>query len=412
MIYSKKSKRDGVTRWFIRYERPDAKERVRQGKSPRKKECAGRSKQDAKDLLIKREAEKLAGTWVDPDAPAAAPERGPTFEDFADRFLKEHPGKRRSNHYPSNVRELVKHFGPRYLREITRADLDAYRVLLSTTARKGRKLSKEAAEATGETHGKRAPLSSTTVLKRLRTLHRIFKQAVRWGELPANPAADMEKPSPNNGKTRWLSREEFDRLEAAAAPWVRPMLRLAVGSGLRLSEVAKLRWDGVDFGAGVLHVEADTKTGAGTVPMTAAARAVLQKQEAGRRESLVLRRSPYVFTATAQREGDETNYTSEFQRGRISDAAVAAAKAAGLEGRVGFHTLRHTAAAWMVQAGASLYEVQRVLRHSSPLLTQRYSHLSPDHLKRATDALDKMLAQGPVSVPDSESATTESAVSA
>jgi integrase len=56
-----------------------------------------------------------------------------------------------------------------------------------------------------------------------------------------------------------------------------------------------------------------------------------------------------------------------------------------------FHTLRHTAAAWMVQDGVSLYEVQHVLGHSTPMMTQRYAHLQPGHLRRAVGALDKKL---------------------
>jgi len=41
---------------------------------------------------------------------------------------------------------------------------------------------------------------------------------------------------------------------------------------------------------------------------------------------------------------------------------------------------RHTFASWLVQAGVSLYEVQRLLGHSSPTVTQVYSHLKPDQM--------------------------------
>ena len=43
----------------------------------------------------------------------------------------------------------------------------------------------------------------------------------------------------------------------------------------------------------------------------------------------------------------------------------------------------HTAAAWMVQDSGALYEVQHVLGHSTPVMTQRYAHLQPGHLRRA-----------------------------
>ena len=45
----------------------------------------------------------------------------------------------------------------------------------------------------------------------------------------------------------------------------------------------------------------------------------------------------------------------------------------------------------MVQDGVSLYEVQQVLGHSTPLMTQRYAHLQPEHLRWAVRALDRKL---------------------
>ena len=76
----------------------------------------------------------------------------------------------------------------------------------------------------------------------------------------------------------------------------------------------------------------------------------------------------------------------------MSHLAAAAANSAGLDLPRAFHTLRHTAASWMVQAGVPLYEVQTILGHSSPLLTQRYSHLAPDFCKRGAAAIDAVLA--------------------
>ncbi len=45
----------------------------------------------------------------------------------------------------------------------------------------------------------------------------------------------------------------------------------------------------------------------------------------------------------------------------------------------------------MVQAGVPLYEVQKVLGHSTPIMTERYAHLAPQHLRGAIDALDRAL---------------------
>lgn len=88
---------------------------------------------------------------------------------------------------------------------------------------------------------------------------------------------------------------------------------------------------------------------------------------------------------------DEGNdFTSERRRNRITVITSKAMRAAGIE-NASFHTIRHTAAAWVVQDGVSLYEVQHVLGHSTPVMTQRYAHLQPGHLRRAVGAVDKKL---------------------
>ncbi len=43
------------------------------------------------------------------------------------------------------------------------------------------------------------------------------------------------------------------------------------------------------------------------------------------------------------------------------------------------------------EGGVPLYEAQHVLGHSTPVMTQRYAHLQPEHLRRAVNALDKKL---------------------
>jgi site-specific recombinase XerD len=58
--------------------------------------------------------------------------------------------------------------------------------------------------------------------------------------------------------------------------------------------------------------------------------------------------------------------------------------------RVVFHTLRHTFASWLVQNGVDLYTVQKLMGHSKITMTERYSHLTPEHEKRAVSKLDEI----------------------
>ena len=58
-----------------------------------------------------------------------------------------------------------------------------------------------------------------------------------------------------------------------------------------------------------------------------------------------------------------------------------------------FHTLRHTAASWLVQQGVDLYAVGQILGHKTPRMTQRYAHLSPDYMAGAVGKLDGIMSR-------------------
>lgn len=355
-IYSRHNDRDGRTYYFIRYTGPDGR---------RHKEKAGTRKRAAEQLLEQRQTEIRIGRWKDP---RTARPKGMTFGDLADTFLKEHTGRRRSHHYPVTLRRIRREFESVRLTEITRTRLELYRRKLETEPRrKGKDAPKGEAPP---------PLSPTTILKLLRTMHRVLRFAVQRELIEFNPAADMEKPSVEQHRVAYLTPDQFQSLEGAAPPWVRPILLFAVSTGMRLKEVTGLTWGDVDKAAGVVHVPMDSKTGTRAVPLSAAARAVL---DATTRRL----RCPYVFHDDAKEP-----ILSDRQRARVSQATGKAARSVGIEEGRAFHLLRHTAASWMVQRGVSLYEVQTILGHSSPALTQRYAHLAPGFGGGAAAAID------------------------
>jgi integrase len=84
-------------------------------------------------------------------------------------------------------------------------------------------------------------------------------------------------------------------------------------------------------------------------------------------------KSPYLFPSPATGK----SYTF------ITYAWRTIKKKAGIPDNMRLHDLRHTFATRLVSAGCSLYEVQMLLGHADPRMTQRYAHLSP---KRALDA--------------------------
>ena len=63
------------------------------------------------------------------------------------------------------------------------------------------------------------------------------------------------------------------------------------------------------------------------------------------------------------------------------------AKTSGVKG-IRFHDLRHSFASNFMMAGGSIYDLQKILGHATITMTERYSHLSPEHLVGKTEILD------------------------
>ena len=346
-IYKKLHKRSGIEFYYVRFGLPDGKRKV---------EKAGTTRDQARRLLRKRLGEVVSGTYRDPLTVA-----NPPFGVFADRFMREHGEPHGPQHYAMALKSAREHFGDRGLRDITRNDIEHF----------------------GRVRGEQ--VGPSTVRKNLTAVGTLFRCAVRWGVLDANPAADVEKPREPRHRTRYLSREEYQRLRAAAPPWLRQFYRLAAVTGFRLKELVGLTWDLVDREAGLLHVSEDNKTGLPrSVPLGTVAREVL----AGQARRL---RSPWVFLDAA---GEP--YVSKLARQRIVQATIRLMRRQEIQ-EASFHTLRHTAASWAAQAGVSPVLIAEFLGHASRTMTDRYMHLQPDHLRPLVAALD--MAESTLATP-------------
>lgn len=353
-IQERRRKVDGVTVYDIDF-RDQTGARVR--------ECAGTTRTQAKKLLEQRIGEVRSGSYRNPktEERRAKEAAGPTFKEFANRFLEDRNASLRSDHYSPIVASLVEFFGERPIRELTAADCNEFRRWRMDTARHNKK---------------RRQISATTLRHNLTAMKLLFKKARQWGVIEHSPAEDVEMPALQGHRTRFLTEDEYQRLEAACTPWLVPIVRLSVQTGMRLREVCEARWDCYRGERGLLHLTGENKT--------LSVRAIRIGNDVQRIIEAQPRRAgvPFIFV-----NGEGKPYRTPEDRNRISRATRAAAKAAGLAG-VSFHTLRHTAASWAVQRGVELYEVQKLLGHSDPKLTMRYAELQPEHLKKIASVLD------------------------
>jgi integrase len=245
----------------------------------------------------------------------------------------------------SRVEHFRREFGSRQLRDITPLLVDAY-VSRRASIRK-----------------------PATVNRDLVVLRHMFQKAREWGKALDSPVSHQKPLRANNRRLRYLTHEEIPRLLSASDEILRPLLIVALHTGLRRSELFALTWQDVDVKQGVIRV-VHTKNGERReIPMTDTLRATVQQLP--RRLT-----SDLVFPGKTGK--GLVDVRKRFHR---------ALQEAGIEGFV-FHDLRHTFAGHLVMAGVDLVTVKEFLGHKDLKMTLRYAHLAPDYKRAAIERLD------------------------
>jgi site-specific recombinase XerD len=189
-----------------------------------------------------------------------------------------------------------------------------------------------------------------------------------------------------------LSPEEVRRLIAGAKNlYHRTMLLTLYGAGLRRSELCHLKVGHIDSQRMVLRVERGKGGVDREVPLSPTLLAALREYYRW------MRPQTYLFPGTKDGWRADKPITPRV----IWDAVRFAARAAGIDRRVSPHTLRHSYATHLLEAGADLRTIQVLLGHADLTHTTIYLHLSPRHLQAAPNPLEQLKVLAPVVVPRS-----------
>jgi integrase len=165
---------------------------------------------------------------------------------------------------------------------------------------------------------------------------------------------------------------------------------LALSSGLRAGEIAYLRPVDVDLKAKTLAVSHKGKTGARTAVMPHDTAVELSHWIRRRDRELKLPPHSPLFPPIGR---NGLQHTEPMRASSISCIIYKHAKQAGIQGvKLGAHALRHTAATFLARSGASAFEIQRFLGHSSIEMSQRYVAMSNETVQRRVEE-DGVLAQ-------------------
>lgn len=208
----------------------------------------------------------------------------------------------------------------------------------------------------------------------------LVRRVLRWGvkhglcRMPENLIFDM--PQVDNQKTETMTSTQLaaylKALDEEPDQETAAILRLALATGMRKSAILALRWEDIDLERGYITLRGENaKSGKTAVlPLNNAAISILNQLE---------QRSEYLFPGrySGHREG-------------ISRMARRVRDKAGLKDFRPMHGLRHVFASTLASNGVDLYTLQALLTHGSPAMTQRYAHLSNEHLRDAANVANRL----------------------
>ncbi len=220
-----------------------------------------------------------------------------------------------------------------------------------------------------------------SIARRLAAMRGFYAYQVEEGIRSDDPTVHLEAPARLRRLPRFLSEAEVGRLlgapdgSTAASLRDRAMLELLYATGLRVSELvglqlAQLRLDGgylVAFGKGSKER---------IVPVGEAAEKALRRYLLEARPHLVRGRSDAVFVSRLGRAMARQTFW------RILKAH---GRAAGVEGRLSPHMLRHSFATHLLAHGADLRAVQAMLGHTDISTTEIYTHVLAERLRTLYD---------------------------
>jgi integrase len=217
-------------------------------------------------------------------------------------------------------------------------------------------------------------LAPATCDRYLQMIRYSLRLAVDWGYLDKSPADKIPLLNVDNKVENYLSDDEMTRLMQVLKTdenrVVCSLMLFLLATGARLNEAQMARWEDIDLENRVWRIPA-----------------TISKNQ--RVRSLPLNR---ISIEALKENTPESGYVFRSPRGdgeqpynNIHKSWYRIRNKAGLP-HLRAHDLRHSHASLLINSGRSLFEVQKILGHSTPIMTQRYAHLTTKTLQQASNA--------------------------
>ena len=276
-------------------------------------------------------------------------------------YLEEYLAICGSEHSPRTLRlekqalgEFVQFTQAKHLHQISVSNVEAYKI-------------KRASD-----------VSPSTVNRTVAMIKAFFNRAVELEYIDKNPARHVKRIKEKKQEIKHLSDAEVKKLLKVCSPRVRNMVTIFILTGLRLGELAHLRWKDVDFRHGLVHVQNQENWSTKNykprvIPMHEAAVKIfksLPKKGSGE----------YVFATKSGKT------VESYIRREIMDYATKAKVHANVK------MFRATFASNLVMGGVDIYTVSKLLGHYDVKITEKhYAHLTPNFLSKSVSRLKSPL---------------------
>jgi integrase/recombinase XerD len=228
----------------------------------------------------------------------------------------------------------------------------------------------------------KAGLASRSIARHITTLRNLYAHLIEKGAVEVDPTAHLPAPRQWQSLPKYLNKKQIDDLLTSCDSSKpqglrdRAMLELLYATGLRVSELCRVRVSELEMNMGVVRV-----VGKGNkqriVPVgKSAIKAVEQYLGNGRPLLQKGRSSPYLFV---------TKRGTAMTRQAFWQLLAGYGKKAGIFHDLTPHVLRHTFATHLLEGGADLRSLQSMLGHSDISTTQIYTHVVRSRLRRTVD---------------------------
>ncbi|MFA5033792.1 MAG: tyrosine-type recombinase/integrase [bacterium] len=208
-------------------------------------------------------------------------------------------------------------------------------------------------------------VTNASVNRELACFKHLYTMAIKWGYAKDNPVkkVDMMKEPP--GRLRYLTISEINKLIDNCAEHLKPIVIIALNTGMRRGEILKLKWGDIDFSNNRIIVQNSKNNEKRVIPM-----------------------NKIIYETLKDNYKDYSLNKRLFDINDCKKSFKTALRKTGIDD-FRFHDLRHTFASHLAMKGANIKTIQTLLGHKDINMTLRYAHLGESYLEKAVESLYK-----------------------